>query len=183
MAFNEHNDSITHLRDDIDQYLTFFLGHEEYGLDILQVQEIKGWGEVTKIPNTPHYMLGIINLRGAIVPIIDLRIRFGLDLVEYTPTTVVIVAKVTSPDKNRIIGIVVDAVAEVYDLTEENLKPPPDFGCNIDMDYVTGLASIDEKIIIMLDVNKLIFEEFFAVIDNKIQQTENSSKTQDKETI
>ena len=113
-----------------DQYLTFILADEEYGVDILRVQEIKGWERVTPIPKTPDYIKGVINLRGTIVPIIDLRQRFGLEYKEYNPMTVVIVLKVVSSDSEteRTMGIVVDAVSEVYDITKQETKLPPDFG-------------------------------------------------------
>ncbi len=137
------------------QFLTFILGSEEYGVDILRVQEIKGWDRVTPIPNTPDYIKGVINLRGAIVPIIDLRQRFSLNSVSYGATTVVIVLKVASPDKERTIGIVVDAVSDVYNISLEEMKPPPDFG-DIDIEFVEGLATVDEKMVIVLNIDKLL---------------------------
>jgi len=137
------------------QFLTFILGSEEYGVDILRVQEIKGWDRVTPIPNTPQYIKGVINLRGAIVPIIDLRQRFNLKSISYGATTVVIVLKVTSEDKERTIGIVVDAVSDVYNITMDEMKPPPDFG-DIDIEFVEGLATVDEKMVIVLNIDKLL---------------------------
>ncbi len=138
------------------QYLTFILGVEEYGVDILRVQEIKGWDTATEIPNTPDYIQGVMNLRGIIVPIIDLRKRFDLEKVEYGKTTVVIVLKVKSNDKERTMGFVVDAVSDVYDVSEEQLKPPPDFGCKVGTEFVKGLATMDEKMIILLDIDLLM---------------------------
>lgn len=144
---------------DTNQYLTFILGDEEYGVDILRVQEIKGYDKVTDIPNTPDYMMGVINLRGTIVPIIDLRRRFGLDRLEYGPTTVVIVIKVETVNGSRVMGIVVDAVSDVYDIAQEDLQPPPDFGTGISVDFVKGLATVGEKMIIMLDTDRLLSDE------------------------
>lgn len=144
---------------DTDQYLTFILNEEEYGVDILRVQEIKGWDTVTPLPNTPDYIKGVINLRGTIVPIIDLRERFCLATAEYGPMTVVIVLKVISNDKTRIMGIVVDAVSEVYNVSDEDMKPPPDFGSVVNIEYVMGLATIDEKMIIVLDIDHLLTSE------------------------
>jgi purine-binding chemotaxis protein CheW len=141
---------------DENQYLTFMLAGEEYGVDILRVQEIKGWDTVTKIPNTPEYVKGVINLRGTIVPIIDMRQRFELEIKEYGPTTVVIVLKVMSRDVERTMGVVVDAVSDVYNLTDEDIKPAPDFGAKIDTEYVKGLATVNEKMVILLDIDKLI---------------------------
>ncbi len=140
---------------DSSQYLTFLLGGEEYGVDILRVQEIKGWDNVTQIPNTPDYIKGVINLRGAIVPIIDLRQRFNLENTQYGPTTVVIVLKVRNNEKERTVGIVVDAVSDVYNIAGDDMKPPPDFG-DIDVEFVNGLATIDDKMVITLNIDELL---------------------------
>lgn len=144
------------LNADGDQYLTFMLDGEEYGVDILRVQEIKGWDSVTPIPNTPQYIKGVINLRGTIVPIFDLRERFALEPVPYGATTVVIVLKVKNEEGTRTMGIVVDAVSEVYNINEDELKASPDFGAAISTDFVQGLATIDEKMIIVLDIDDLL---------------------------
>lgn len=150
-----------------DQYLTFMLSGEEYGVDILRVREIKGWDNVTPIPNTPKYIKGVINLRGTIVPIVDLRERFSLDSVEYGPTTVVIVLKVNSDNGSRTMGIVVDAVSEVYNIDDEALKPAPDFGQAISTDFVRGLGTVDDKMIIVLDIDHLLNSSVLnAVVEN-----------------
>ena len=140
-----------------DQYLTFILDGEEYGVDILRVQEIKGWDNVTEIPNTPKYIKGVINLRGTIVPIVDLRTRFDLESIEYNKTTVVVVLKVMRAEGNqRTMGFVVDAVSEVYNVPAEQMKPPPDFGNAISTSFIKGLATVDEKMVILLDIDHLI---------------------------
>lgn len=141
---------------DGNQYLTFLLAGEEYGVDILRVQEIKGWDNVTMIPNTPDYIKGVINLRGTIVPIVDLRARFSLETIPYGITTVVIVLRVNSDNGSRIMGIVVDAVSEVYNITEDSLKQAPDFGQAISTDFVMGLGTVDDKMIIVLDIDHLL---------------------------
>ena len=141
---------------DAEQYLTFILADEEYGVDILRVQEIKGWDSVTPIPNTPSYIKGVINLRGTIVPIVDLRQRFAMDEVEYGPITVVIVLKIVCEDRDRIMGIVVDAVSDVYDVNSEEMKPAPDFGSVVNVEFVKGLATVHEKMIIVLDIDHLL---------------------------
>ncbi len=141
---------------DNDQYLTFFLNQQEYGVDILKVQGIQGWDDVTKLPNTPEYILGVINLRGSIVPIIDLRKRFNLQSCEYNDITVVIVVKVHRNNEEKTIGLVVDAVSEVYNIEDKNLNPAPELGSAVDTEYVMGLATIDEKMIILLDVDTLV---------------------------
>lgn len=142
-----------------NQFLTFMLGNEEFGIDILQVQEIKGWGSITKIPNMPDYILGVINLRGTIVPVMDLRRRFKLPKAEYTKTTVIIVTKANDEFQERTVGMVVDAVSEVYDMSEKSVKATPDFGCNVDTDFIKGLANVDDKMIILMNVDKLVSHE------------------------
>ncbi|MBN4061440.1 purine-binding chemotaxis protein CheW [bacterium AH-315-G11] len=151
-------DTITGLSTSEHQYLTFILSGEEYGVDILTVQELRGWESTTPIPNTPSFVLGVINLRGVIVPIVDLRDRFGLDRMEYGPTTVVIIVKVDAGGKERVLGIVVDAVSEVYDINKSDVQPPPDMDGSISIDFVTGLATMDEKMVILLDITKLVNE-------------------------
>jgi purine-binding chemotaxis protein CheW len=138
------------------QYLTFMLAGEEYGVDILRVQEIKGWDKVTRIPHTPHYVLGVINLRGAVVPILDLRRRFGLETIDFGPTTVVIVVRVMSGRGERTVGVVVDAVSEVYNVDAADTKPPPDVCGGVDTVFVRALATIEEKMLILLDIDRLI---------------------------
>ncbi|MGD8926690.1 MAG: chemotaxis protein CheW [Thioalkalispiraceae bacterium] len=147
------------------QYLTFMLAGEEYGVDILRVQEIKGWDTVTQIPNTPAYIRGVINLRGTIVPIIDMRCRFGLEELEYGPTTVVIVLKVNSNEKSRIMGIVVDGVSDVYNMPDEEIKPSPDFGSAVDTNFVKGLATVNEKMVIVLDIDHMCNSDELSDID------------------
>ena len=138
------------LDENTQQFLTFLLAGEEYGVDILRVQEIKGWDAVTQVPNTPEYVKGVINLRGTIVPIIDLRIRFSMDQREYGPTTVVIVLKVMSDDDNsRIMGIVVDGVSDVYNVKNDEIHAAPDFGDGVDSSFVKGLATVAEKMVII----------------------------------
>jgi len=152
---------------DMDQYLTFILADEEYGVDILRVQEIKGWDSVTPIPNTPVFIKGVINLRGTIVPIIDLRQRFGLEQTVYGKLTVVIVLKVVSETGERVMGIIVDAVSDVYNVTDEEMKPPPDFGSIVSIDYVKGLATVGEKMVIVLDIDHLLTSSVYESIDNE----------------
>jgi purine-binding chemotaxis protein CheW len=138
------------------QLLTFLLAGEEYGVDILRVQEIRGWDGATAIPNTPRYIKGIINLRGTIVPIIDLRERFNLPSIAYGPTTVVVVLKVQSGDRSRIMGIVVDAVSDVYNVSAQDLKPAPEFGGANKTEFLRGLVTVNEKMLIVLDIDQLL---------------------------
>ena len=149
------------------QYLTFILDGEEYGVDILRVQEIKGWDRVTPIPNTPEYIRGVLNLRGTIVPIIDLRLRFNLQHLAYGPTTVVIMLKVlNADDKSRIMGIVVDGVSDVYNMPEGDIKPSPDFGAAVDTAFIRGLATVNEKMVIVLDIDHMLNSRELAMLDS-----------------
>ena len=149
------------------ELLTFFLAGEEYGVDILRVQEIKGWDSVTSIPNTPEYIRGVINIRGSIVPIIDMRLRFSLEKKEYDATTVVIVLNVKNASAaNRTMGVVVDAVSDVYNVPIEDVKASPDFGTAVDTEFVTGLATIEDKMIIVLDIDHMLNAAELAVVEN-----------------
>ncbi len=141
----------------MSQYLTFIMAEEEYAVDILRVQEIKGWDVATALPNTPDYVRGVINLRGTIVPIIDLRQRFGLASIDYGATTVVIVLKVVSENGERIMGVVVDAVSEVYNVAPGEMKEAPNFG-EVQKEVVKGLATVEDKMIIVLDIDRLLNE-------------------------
>lgn len=139
------------------QYLTFIMADEEYGVDILAVQEIRGWEPPTPIPNAPSHVRGVINLRGTIVPLTDLRQRFALEEVEYSAITVVIVLRVEDDDGgSRIMGIVVDAVSDVYNFAKTDMKDPPDFGQQVNTEFIKGLVTVDEKMIILLNINKLL---------------------------
>lgn len=139
-----------------DQFLSFFLDGEEYGVDILRVQEIKCWDNATPIPNSPAYIKGVINLRGTIVPVVDLRLRFDLAAVEYSETTVVIVLKVEGQDKERTVGFIVDAVSEVYTIENESMQAAPDLGDAIDIRFVKNLTSVDGKMVVLLDIDRLM---------------------------
>ncbi len=150
-------ESTLQAEDGMDQYLTFMLADEEYGVDILRVQEIKGWDGVTPMPNMPEYILGVINLRGTVVPIVDMRKKFGLEEIPYSKTTVVIMVRVEDEEHGeRTMGMVVDAVSEVHNISASELKPSPDFGGNISTDSILGLATKNEHMIIMLDIDHLM---------------------------
>lgn len=158
-AVHKQVDEITQQAEPADaggQYLTFVLAGEEYGVEILKVQEIKGWDTATPIPNTPEYVLGVLNLRGAVVPIIDLRKRFNLESIRYGPTTVVIVVKMRNDDQERTAGLVVDAVADVYRLESGDIQRAPDMGGAIHTEFVRGLATVEQKMVILLEIDRLI---------------------------
>jgi purine-binding chemotaxis protein CheW len=156
MSANKSNDRDSPAASAGEQYLTFMLAGEEYGVDILRVQEIKGWDKVTRIPHTAKFILGVINLRGAVVPIIDLRCRFGLGNSDFGPTTVVIVVRAATKSGERTVGMVVDAVSEVYNVDMAAAKPPPDVCANTDTVFVKALATVGEKMLILLDIDRLI---------------------------
>ena len=148
------------------EYLTFRLGAEEYGIDILRVQEIRSFEEPTRIANAPPFIKGVINLRGIIVPIVDLRIKFGLGTVEYTPFTVVIILNVA----RRVIGIVVDSVSDVISLTGEQIRQAPDFSASFDTRYILGLASIEGQMLIVTDIERLMTSRDMELIDDAAAQ-------------
>jgi len=135
-----------------NEFLSFTLGNEEYGIDILKVQEIRGYDAVTVLANTPEFIKGVINLRGIIVPIIDMRIKFNLGNVTYDQMTVVIILNVA----DRVVGMVVDGVSDVISLTPEQIKPAPEFGAALDTQYLMGLGTIDERMLILVDIERLM---------------------------
>ncbi|NOQ81561.1 MAG: chemotaxis protein CheW [Methylophaga sp.] len=155
---NDTLESITSIDDGSEQYLSFLLGDEEYGVEILRVQEIKGWDQVTHIPNSPHYLCGVLNLRGTIVPIVDLRLRFDMPPREYTPTTVVVVLKVEGVTQ-RTVGIVVDGVSDAHNIVSEDIKPTPDFGSCVSTEFITGLVSLGDNMMMILNVDRLLSVE------------------------
>lgn len=143
------------------EYLTFTLGSEEYAIDILKVQEIRGYERPTLIANSPPFIKGVINLRGIIVPIVDLRIKFNLGQIEYTPFTVVIILNVAG----RVIGIVVDSVSDVFSLNAGQIRSAPDFSGNFDTKYILGLATIDSRMLIITDIERLMTSSDMELID------------------
>jgi len=168
-AANKKNSDILGGQDISNQYLTFFLAGEEYGVSILDVQEVRVWDGVTSIPNAPVYVKGVLDLRGTIVPIVDLRIRFNMDSVEYTETTVIVVLKIKVEKKEHIIGIVVDAVSDVLDVNKDQLKDAPEFENAGNTEYINGLATVNNKMVILLETGKLLSKSEFksmANIDN-----------------
>jgi purine-binding chemotaxis protein CheW len=144
------------------QVLTFVLGKETYGVDILRVQEIRGWSAVTKIPHAPPHVLGVLNLRGSIVPIVDLRMRFSLDRAEYTTVTVIIVVSVISSAGRRDFGVVVDGVSDVVDVNPEEVKAAPELGAKGATDYIRGLVPVSERMVVLLDIDRLIGSDLAA---------------------
>nr|WP_113866761.1 chemotaxis protein CheW [Brenneria salicis]NMN91143.1 purine-binding chemotaxis protein CheW [Brenneria salicis ATCC 15712 = DSM 30166]RBP62329.1 purine-binding chemotaxis protein CheW [Brenneria salicis ATCC 15712 = DSM 30166]RLM30572.1 chemotaxis protein CheW [Brenneria salicis ATCC 15712 = DSM 30166] len=144
------------------EFLIFTLGDEEYGVDILKVQEIRGYDQVTRIANTPGFIKGVTNLRGVIVPIVDLRIKFAQLEVDYDDNTVVIVLNLGQ----RVVGIVVDGVSDVLSLTTDQIRPAPEFAVTLSTEYLTGLGSLGERMLILVDIEKLLSSEEMALVDS-----------------
>ena len=147
------------MNDTTQQILTFVLGSETYGIDILRVQEIRGWSAVTKIPHAPAHVLGVLNLRGSIVPVVDLRMRFALERAEYNAVTVIIVVSVETGAGTRDFGVVVDGVSDVVDVDTADVKPAPELGARCATDHIRGLVTVAERMVVLLDINRLIGED------------------------
>jgi purine-binding chemotaxis protein CheW len=148
------------------EYLTFTLGAEEYGIDILKVQEIRGYETPTRIANAPPFIKGVINLRGVIVPIIDLRIKFNLGEPTYNQFTVVIILNIG----RRVVGVVVDGVSDVIQLNADSLRPAPEFGSILDTQYILGLGTIDDRMIIVVDIEKLMSSEEMDLVNSSARE-------------
>jgi len=155
------NDAMSNHANISAQYLTFDLAGEMYGVEILRVQEIRGWEKVRKIPNTPDYVKGALNLRGEVVPIVDLRVRFAMENVEYTPVTVVIVLCVQTEQGDNVIGVVADAVSDVLDIKASEIKEKPNLGAKIDTRFMRGMYVSKQHMIMLLDVDKLLNPDEF----------------------
>jgi purine-binding chemotaxis protein CheW len=143
------------LTTDDNQFLTFNLGEELYGVDILRVQEIKGYTAVTKIPNTPPHIKGVLNLRGTIVPIVELRTKFGMPTIDYTAFTVIIVVVV----RDKVMGLVVDAVSDVLNIDRKDIQSTPQFGARVDVSFVNGIGKSGDKLVALLDMDRLLTVE------------------------
>jgi len=149
---------------DAQQFLTFRLAGEEYGVGILTVQEIRGWSSVTKVPHTPAWLLGVISLRGVVVPVIDLRIRFNAASAEYNETTVVIILNLAA----RVVGVVVDAVSDVITLSAAQIKPAPTLGNGAETSHIIGFGTLDERMRILMDVEKLMAGTDMGLVDKAL---------------
>lgn len=147
-----------------NEFLTFRLGGEEYGMDILKVQEIRGYDAITQIANAPEFIKGVVNLRGIIVPIVDMRIKFELGEAEYDQFTVVIILNVVG----RVMGVVVDGVSDVLSLGQDQMRPTPEFGSVIDTEYIMGLGTVDERMLILVDIEKLMGSTDMGLIEQVV---------------
>lgn len=142
------------------KYLTFTLSEEEYGLEILKIKEIIGMMDITSVPQTPEFVKGVINLRGKVIPVVDLRLKFGMESKEYDARTCIIVVEVMAGENRSLqMGIVVDSVSEVVNLKGEHIEPAPEFGASLDTQYILGMAKVESTVIILLDINRVLGAE------------------------
>jgi purine-binding chemotaxis protein CheW len=154
------------------QFLTFSLGEEEYGIELLKVQEIKGYSAITPIPNTPAHIKGVMNLRGAVIPIVDLRLRFGMETIDYTQFNVIIVINVGT----KVMGLLVDAVSDVLNVAADDVRPAPDFGSRTDTRFISGMASSGDKVAVLLNLDTLLSEADLAVADETSGEQPDSAR-------
>jgi purine-binding chemotaxis protein CheW len=147
------------------EFLTFRLGEEEYGIDILKVQEIRSYEQPTRIANAPAFIKGVVNLRGVIVPIVDLRLKLGCETVEYNGFTVAIVLNV----KGRVVGVVVDSVSDVLALDAGSIKPAPEMSSSMDTAFITGIGSVAERMLILMDIEGLMASEEMGLVNSSLQ--------------
>ena len=148
------------------KFLTFLMANEKYGLEILKVREIIGMMDVTSVPTTPAFIRGVINLRGKVIPVVDLRLKFGIEAKEDTQRTCIIVVQITHPGQEMIMGIIVDEVWDVLDIDRNQIEPPPSFGANIRTDFILGMGKVDQKVLTMLDIDRVLSEQEIALVES-----------------
>lgn len=161
-AHTTRHNEVSRAQQAAGEYLTFRLGEEEYGIDILKVQEIRSYESPTRIANAPAFIKGVVNLRGVIVPIVDLRLKLGCDSAEYNGFTVVIVLNV----HGRVVGAVVDSVSDVLELSKEAIKPAPEMNTSVDANFITGIGSVSDRMLILMDIEALMSSEDMGLISN-----------------
>jgi purine-binding chemotaxis protein CheW len=149
------------------------MANEKYGLEILKVREIIGMMDVTSVPTTPAFVRGVINLRGKVIPVVDLRLKFGIEAKEDTQRTCIIVVQITHPGQEMIMGIIVDEVSDVLYIDRSQIEPPPSFGANIRTDFILGMGKIDHKVLTMLDIDRVLSEQEIALVEGSAQKTEH----------
>lgn len=159
------------LLDKAGKYLTFALGKEQYGLEILKVREIIGYMDITAVPQTPDHVKGVINLRGQVIPVIDLRAKFGMDTAEITEQTCIIVCEIKSGKRNFSTGIVVDNVEEVLDIDGQDIEEAPQFGSSVDTNFILGMGKIGDTVKLLLDIDKVLAGEDFSNLTSSLEDT------------
>ncbi len=148
------------------KYLTFALAQEEYGLEILKVREIIGYIDVTAVPQTPHYVKGVVNLRGQVIPVLDLRARFGMETTDVTEQTCIIVVEFNQGNRKFSTGIVVDRVQEVLDIAGQNIEEPPQFGSTVDTSFILGMGKVGDSVKILLDIDRVLVDDHLSGLAN-----------------
>jgi len=148
------------------KYLTFELGGEVYGLEILKVQEIIGMMKVTRVPKTPGFVRGVINLRGKVIPVVDLRLKFGLEAKEDTDRTCIIVVQIQHKDAKVTMGSIVDEVSEVMDISADQIEPAPEFGASVETEFILGMGKVNQKVVMLLDVDKVLSTGEIGILEN-----------------
>jgi purine-binding chemotaxis protein CheW len=160
------------------QYLTFTLGEEIFAIDISKVREVLEMTSITKVPRTPDFMLGVINLRGSVVPVVDMRMKFGMPASERTVNTCIIIVEVKLDDEILVIGSLADSVQEVFDLETDQIEPPPKIGTKLDTDFIKGMGKRDEEFIIILDIDRVLtYEELYILHKTDSDSSESSSRS------
>ena len=159
------NQAVKVMADREGKYLTFALGEEEYGISILKIREIIGIMPITSVPRTPEFVKGVINLRGKVIPIIDLRLRFGMEPMEYTDRTCIIVVEINAQDITIQIGAIVDTVSEVLNIKAEDIEDTPAFGASLDTEYILGMAKVSGGVKILLDIDRVLNSEEIASLE------------------
>ena len=161
-AVKSMGQSVENVSDKEGKYLTFSLANEDYGIGILKIKEIIGMMPITKVPRCPEFVKGVINLRGKVIPVLDLRMRFGVDAAEYTERTCIVVVEVDSGSGNLMVGLIVDSVSEVLNIKSEDIEETPSFGAKVDTDYILGMAKISGGVKILLNIDKALNVEDIA---------------------
>ena len=153
------------------KFLTFLMANEKYGLEILKVREIIGIMDVTPVPTTPPFVRGVINLRGKVIPVVDLRLKFGMEGKEDTQRTCIIVVHLARESQEMIMGIIVDEVSEVLDIDQDQIEPPPSFGADIRTDFILGMGKVNQRVVTMLDIDRVLSEREIALVENSAERT------------
>ncbi len=152
------------------KFLTFLMANEKYGLEILKVREIIGMMDVTSVPTTPAFIRGVINLRGKVIPVIDLRLKFGMEAKEDTERTCIIVVRLAQTDQEMTMGIIVDEVSDVVDVSHDQIEPPPSFGVDIKTGFILGMGKFERKVMTMLDIDRVLTEQGVGLVHNSAKK-------------
>ncbi len=159
------NQAVKVMTDREGKYLTFTMADEEYGIGILKIKEIIGMMQITRVPQTPDFVKGVINLRGKVIPVVDLRLSFGMEAIDYNERTCIIVVEIEGPTGKVMIGIVVDSVSEVLNIKGQDIEETPTFGAKLNTDYILGMAKMEGGVKILLDIDRVLNQEEVALLD------------------